>query len=214
MQDLSHPFVDDLQTYPADLDVHLGTGGTYETDGYRSTKIEAGSHAGTHVDAPAHLIPGGRRLAEYAVEDFVFEAQIVDCRDLGPREPIPKERLPETDAIDAVLLWTGWDEHWGTDRYLDHPYLSPEAANVCADRGWAVGTDTLNPDPTPTMNADTTEPDGFPAHDALLGAECLIFENLTNLESVPERFEFRAYPLPLQVDGAPVRAVGVESTEE
>ena len=210
MHDLSHPFVDGLQTYPTDDPVQVTPAAEYETAGYRSTRIETGSHAGTHVDAPAHMLENGKELAEYSVDQFVFDAAKVDCRDLGPREPIPADRVPTDETIDVVLFQTDWDEHWGTDRYLDHPYLDPEAAAVCAERGFAVGTDTLNPDPTPTLAADASEPDGFQAHEAILGAEALIFENLTGLEQVPERFELRAYPVPLQVDGAPVRAVGVE----
>lgn len=210
MHDLSHPFVDGLQTYPTDDPVHVVPAADHETDGYRATHIETGSHAGTHVDAPAHILDDGKELAAYAVEEFVFDAVTVDCRDLGPRDPIPADRVPEDETIDAVLFHTGWDEHWGTDQYFEHPYLDPEAAALCAERGFAVGTDTLNPDPTPGLTADPDEPDGFPAHEAILGAEELIVENLTGLDQVPERFELRAYPLPLQIDGAPVRAVGVE----
>jgi kynurenine formamidase len=42
-----------------------------------------------------------------------------------------------------------------------------------------------------------------------LGDSRLVFENLTGLERLPQRFELRAYPLALGGDGAPVRAVGV-----
>lgn len=210
MEDLSQPFVDGLQTYPADDDVHVSPNAEHDTEGYRSTSIETGSHAGTHVDAPAHIIPGGKELAEFDVEEFVFDAVKVDCRDLEDREPIPPERIPEDETPDCVIFHTNWDDHWGTDRYFDHPYLSPEAAALCGEREFSVGSDTLNPDPTPSLSASADEPDGFQAHEAILGAEELIFENLTGLEAVPERFELRAYPLPLQVDGAPVRAVAVE----
>lgn len=210
MEDLSHPFVDGLQTYPADDDVHVSPNAEHETEGYRSTTIETGSHAGTHVDAPAHIIPDGKELAEFAVDEFVFDAVKVDCRDLEAREPIPPERVPEDETADCVIFQTNWDEHWGTERYFDHPYLSPEAAKVCAKREFSVGSDTLNPDPTPSLSASADEPDGFRAHEAILGAEKLIFENLTGLDRVPDRFELRAFPLPLQVDGAPVRAVAVE----
>lgn len=209
MEDLSHPFIDGLQTYPTDLDVHVSQAADYESDGYRSTKIESGSHAGTHVDAPAHILPDGKPLAEFSVAEFVFDAIKVDCRDLAAREPIPADRVPTDESADCVLFQTDWDEHWGTEQYLEHPYLSPEAAERCAERDFAVGTDTLNPDPTPTLAADSSEPDGFQAHEAILGADNLIFENLTGLDAVPERFELRAFPLPLQVDGAPVRAVAV-----
>jgi kynurenine formamidase len=132
----------------------------------------------------------------------------VDCRDLGPRDPVPPERVPSANA-DCAVLWTGWDAHWGRDRYLDHPYLSPAAARRCADRGLAVASDTLNPDPAPTPAATDDEPEGFAAHHALLEADCLVIENLTRLDAVENRFELRAYPLALGGDGAPVRAVGV-----
>ena len=210
MQDLSQPFVDGLQTYPSDREVQVTPAATHDTDGYRSTEITTGSHAGTHVDAPAHILPEGKRLAEFDVEDFVLSTVLVDCRDLNDREPIPPERVPEDESADCVVFRTDWDEYWGSDRYFDHPYLSPEAAKTCAERGFAVGTDTLNPDPTPTLSASADEPDGFKAHVAILGEGLLIFENLTNLDAVPERFELRAHPLPLQEDGAPVRAVAVE----
>lgn len=210
MEDLSHRITDGIQTYPADRDVHVTPDARYETEGYRSTKIEMGSHAGTHVDAPAHILEEGKTLAEFSVEDFVLDTIKVNCRDLSAREPIPADRVPTDASADCVVFQTNWDEHWGTDRYFEHPYLSPEAALLCNKRGFAVGTDTLNPDPTPTLNADASEPDGFQAHEAILGADNLIFENLTGLDAVPDRFELRAHPLPLQADGAPVRAVAVE----
>ncbi|MFB6086504.1 MAG: cyclase family protein [Halodesulfurarchaeum sp.] len=210
MEDLSHLFVDGLQTYPADDEVRVSPNAEHDTEGYRSTRIETGSHAGTHVDAPAHIIPDGKQLREFTVDEFVLDALKVDCRDLEAREPIPADRVPPDESADCVLFHTNWDEHWGTERYFDHPYLDPEAAARCAEREFSVGSDTLNPDPTPHLSASADEPDGFQAHNAILGAGGLIFENLTGLARVPDRFELRAHPLPLQVDGAPVRAVGVE----
>lgn len=210
MEDLSHPFVDGLQTFPADGEVHVQPEARHETDGYRSTRIETGSHVGTHVDAPAHILEDGRELGDFDVEAFVLEALLVDCRDLEDRDPIPADRIPAEESVDCVLFHTGWDEHWGTDRYFDHPYVSPAAAERCAELDYAVGSDTLNPDPTPSPSARSAEPHGYPAHEAILGAGNLIFENLTGLDRMADRFELRAHPLPLQVDGAPVRAVGVE----
>ncbi|MFB6109944.1 MAG: cyclase family protein [Halodesulfurarchaeum sp.] len=209
MYDLTHSFTDGMQTFPGDPGVEVRTERHLDSDGYRLTGLECTSHAGTHVDAPAHTEAAGKTLADLPIERFALEAVIVDCRDLGDREPIPSERVPDA-AADCVLFRTGWDEYWGTDRYLDHPYLAPETARLCADRGHAVGTDTLNPDPSPSPNRRSDEPTGYPAHHALLGEGLLIFENLTGLDRPPERFELRAYPLPLGTDGAPVRAVGVE----
>ncbi|WP_135664514.1 cyclase family protein [Halorhabdus rudnickae] len=209
MHDLTHPIETGMQTYPGDPAVSVEPVATHETDGYRESSLSMGSHTGTHVDAPAHIVADGRTLAEFALDTFVRTAQVVDCRDFDAREAIPADRVPAVAPdVDCLVFWTGWDEHWNTDRYLDHPSLSPAAAQRCAEQGLAVAIDTLNPDPTPSDRASDDEPDGFPAHHAILGAGLLIFENLRNLEAVDERFELQAYPLGLDGDGAPVRAVG------
>lgn len=206
--DLSQPLADGMQTFPGDPDVHVAAATEFETDGYRVTEVGCGSHTGTHVDAPSHTEPAGKSLDAFPLDRFVMETVRVDCRDLGAREPIPPTRVPEA-GVDCVVFHTGWDDHWGSDQYLDHPYLAPETAQRCAARDYDVGTDTLSPDPTPAPTLRNDEPDDLQIHHALLGNDCLIVENLTGLERLPTRFELRAYPLPLGSDGAPVRAVGV-----
>ncbi len=218
--DLSQPIKSDMQPYPGDPPVGRVAHATHTADGYRAETLSLTSHTGTHIDAPLHTEADGNSLADYELDRFVFDAVRVDCRGLDPREAITPALLPDPDAAagaDMVVFWTGWDRHWGTDRYLDHPFLDPTAATECADWGLSVGLDALNPDPTPTANAvefptetTETEPDGLPAHHALLGADCLIIENLRNLDSVADRFELRAYPLALDGDGSPIRAVAVD----
>lgn len=213
MQDLTHPIETGMQTYPGDPAVSVEVVATHDSEGYRESKLTCGSHTGTHVDAPAHTEPTGKTLEEFDVAAFERTCRRVDCRDLDAREPISADRVPTVEShVDCLVFWTGWDVHWGTDQYLDHPYLSPAAAERCAEQGVAVGVDTLNPDPTPSERADPAEPEGFPAHHAILGAGLMIFENLRNLGAVGDRFELRAYPIRLDGDGAPVRAVGVDQS--
>ncbi|WP_181687297.1 cyclase family protein [Halorhabdus salina] len=210
MHDLTQPIETGMQTYPGDPPVGVESTATHEADGYRESSLALGTHTGTHVDAPAHIVPGGRTLGAFDLGSFVRTARRVDCRDLDAREAIAADRVPTVDDdVDCLVFWTGWDEFWDTDRYLDHPYLSAAAAEQCAKQGVAVALDTLNPDPTPSDRASEDEPDGFPAHHALLGAGLLLFENLQHLGAVSERFELQAYPLRLDADGAPVRAMGV-----
>jgi len=210
--DLSHPIETGMQTFPGDPEVTVSEHATHESDGFHVDGLVCGSHTGTHVDAPSHVIPGASALDSFPVGRFVFDAVRVDCRDLDARDPIPTARVPDADA-DLVAFWTGWDEYWNADRYLDHPYLAPDAAAECRRRGFDVAVDALNPDPTPSPNAGDDEPTGFEAHRALLGDDLLILENLTDLDAAADRFELRAYPLALESDGAPVRAVGVERGE-
>jgi kynurenine formamidase len=195
-----------MPTYPDDPAVSFSTHATHESDGYRVTALSLGSHTGTHVDAPAHVDPAGKTLADYPVERFRFDARLADCRGVGAGEAVGVSDLRTAgvadvaDSVDRDLLVvrTDWADHWGTDRYLDHPFLAPDAAEWCAERGLAVGLDTPSPDPF----GDAT----LPAHHALLGGDCLVIENLRNLSGLPGSFVVRAFPV-VGADGSPVRVV-------
>ena len=198
MWDLTHPFETGMPTYPGDPVVETWPSATLREDGYRVTAFGLSTHSGTHVDAPAHTEPDGRTLCDFPVERFRMDAHLVDCDGVGPDDPVDVEHVPETDA-DALVFHTGWHEHWGDDRYFDYPYLTPAAAERCADLGCDVAIDTPSVDP---MNGDML------AHHELLRNDCLVVENVTDLADLPERFVLRAYPLALRdADGAPVRAI-------
>ncbi|TKX60322.1 cyclase family protein [Halorubrum sp. SS7] len=218
-RDLSRPIETGMPTYPGDPDVTLAPDATHEADGYATSELRTGTHAGTHVDAPWHTVPGGESIDERDVDRFAFDARLVDPRPLEPREPIRADALPDPDALDGdldlLVLRTGWESHWGTERYRDHPYLTAAAAERCREAGVGVGLDAFGPDPTPTADggadgeaSEDGEPDETPAHDVLLGASLPIVENLCGLDGVPARFRLSAFPLRLRgADGSPVRAV-------
>jgi len=219
MYDLSHPIETDMPIYPGDPDVSVGAHATHSDEGVRVSSVAMGSHTGTHIDAPSHTEARGRDLDTFDVGTFEFETCVVDL-DKNSREPITTDDLGEaikapaaehsgsTADADCLLLHTGWDAHWGAEKYFDHPYLTEAAAAWCADREYHVGIDALNVDPTPTEKATADEPSGFGAHHALLGADRLIVENLRGLDEVPKRFTLYAFPLAIAAaDGAPVRAV-------
>jgi kynurenine formamidase len=209
-RDLSHPLDANTWIYPGDPPVTVEPHATLDADGYRVSSLSLGTHAGTHVDAPSHTEPDGATVDGLPVEAFAFEAVLVRLDgDVGAREPVTVDRLPAApDEADCLVVDTGWAANWGTDRYLDHPYLTAEAAERCADLGLSVGTDAPSVDPSPSGHAYEDGPDSHPAHHALLGAGLVVVENLANLGGLPERFELRAYPLPVSDgDGSPVRAV-------
>jgi len=213
-RDLTHPVETDMPAYPGDPPVAVEPHATVESDGYRVSTVAFGTHAGTHVDAPSHTEPDGKTINEFPLESFVFDAALVDCGELDLRTAIGPADLPAPD-VELLVLRTGWADRWGDPSYFDHPYLSEAAADYCAERGYHVGIDAASVDPSPadagvTGTDGAAEPDGVPAHHALLGAERLIVENLTNLTELPERFELRAYPVRVaDADGSPVRAVAV-----
>jgi len=218
--DLSQRIETGITTYPDDPDVSVSAHATHATEGFRVASVAMGSHTGTHVDAPSHTEESGKDLDAFDIGTFAFEARVVRL-DKAPRERITTADLAESapaddatndpaDEADCLLLHTGWDVHWNSSSYLDHPYLTSDAAEWCASRGYHVGIDALNVDPTPSQNTTDDEPSGFGAHHALLGADKLIIENLRGLDGVPEEFTLYAFPLALaDADGAPVRAVAV-----
>jgi len=102
----------------------------------------------------------------------------------------------------AVLVHTGWDRHWGTERYFEgHPYLTGELAEWLVRAGAVlVGIDSLNIDGTAARER--------PVHSALLGHEIPVVEHLSGLDALPDRgSRFFAVPVKVKRFGTfPVRA--------
>jgi kynurenine formamidase len=105
----------------------------------------------------------------------------------------------------AVLVHTGWDRHWRTERYgTEHSFLTAAAADWLVENGAAlVGIDS--------NNIDDTRERSRPVHTRLLGAEIPICEHMTGLEQLPdEGFRFTAAPAKVRGMGSfPVRAYAV-----
>ena len=203
--DLSHPLDERTPVYPGDPPVRLSPARLLEREGFRVQHVHLGSHSGTHVDAPSHVVEDGMGVDELPLHLLVGPAVVVDLRDLGPREPVGWERLAAYARPGRMLvLHTGWDRFWGSVRYEDHPYLDAEAAWELVTAGVrTVGTDALS--------VDETGGEGFPAHEALLGAGGVVVENLTNLAALDHAEPvLSVLPLPLRgCDGSPVRAVAL-----
>lgn len=141
-------------------------------------RITMVTNTGTYLDTPAHRLRGGYDLSGLPLESCALLPAIVV--DAGPG-PIDRDLLVGHQVAGAaVLLRTGWDQHWGTDSYGDssHPHLTEAAAQLLVEAGaQLVGIDSVNIDDTA---------DGHrPAHSALLQAEIPVVEHLTNLDRLP-----------------------------
>jgi kynurenine formamidase len=102
----------------------------------------------------------------------------------------------------AVLVHTGWDAHWRTERYgTANPFLSADACELLLERGTAlVGIDSVNIDDLDDL--------ARPAHSLLLRRGVPIVEHMTNLGAVAES-GLRFYAVPPKISGMgtfPVRA--------
>jgi len=168
-------------------------------------KIEMVANTGTYLDSPFHRYPAGKDLSQLPLTSLAnLDAVVVRVPSARGRA-ITLAALRGVDvAGKAVLLHTGWDVHWRTDRYLSgHPFLTGEAAQYLVDQGAAlVGIDSLN--------IDDMADRGRPVHSILLGADVPIVEHMCNLQSLPDA-GFRFFAVPTKVAGFgtwPVRAFG------
>jgi kynurenine formamidase len=181
-----------------------------------ASELTIATHAGTHVEAPRHRFPDGDGVDAYPPDRFLGGG-VAWSPEVGAREAVTADALaPVLGGLregDALLVHTGWDEHAGTDRYGDHPFLTAAAAGAVADAGasW-VGLDTPTPEDPAALadDPDPADPGAFPVHTALLGDDVLVAEHLRNVGSVatPEGARVEVSALPLAVadgDAAPAR---------
>ncbi len=170
-------------------------------------KIEMVANTGTYLDSPFHRFAHGKDLSGLDLASLAeLEGVVVRVAGMAGRavtRAAVAAALADTDVRGrAVLIHTGWDAHWRTDRYFEgHPFVTADAADRLAGSGAAlVGIDSLNIDDT----ADGRRP----AHTALLGAGIPIVEHLCNLDRLPlTGFRFSAVPVKVKGMGTfPVRA--------
>ncbi len=74
--DLSLPLYTGMPVYPGDPEASIEPVHTLAREGWVMRRLEINSHDGTHVNVPAHMIPGGRSLDDYALDDFCGRARL------------------------------------------------------------------------------------------------------------------------------------------
>ena len=202
-----------MQVFPGDPEVTITVAAEIAADGFQVAEVHAGTHTGTHLDAPLHTVAGGTSVDQLDLRRLVGRARIVRLPEVDPGHVFSwvdvETQLSDLESVAMVLFQTGWSRHFGTELYLNHPSFDAEIAVCLLDRGISVvGFDTLNPDPTDLSGADVV----LPFHRALLGADGVIVENLTNLASIDFANPWvSVLPLPFAgMDGSPVRAVALD----
>lgn len=193
--DLSYVITNDLPVYPGDPQVSIMPAGRLEKDGFNDVLLTMGTHNGTHIDAAAHMLDGGKQLKDYPIERFVVPAVCIDAR-----QGFSVEALSNVQAGTAVIFYTGASDYFTEEKYWhDYPVLNQAMIEALIEMQVSmIGIDTGSFD----------NQDDFPVHKQLLGNDMLLIENLTNLEPlVGKTFELTALPLKLEQDGAPARVI-------
>jgi arylformamidase len=205
--DLTHTISPGMPVYPGDDPPVFTNRAAINEDGFVEKSITLGSHTGTHIDAPAHIIPYAPTLDRMPIDRFVGQGSVIDLTEMKNPEIDtallkPYEHLFKNSEF--VLLHTGWGRFWGQDRYFrDYPILSIESALWVRSFGLkGIGVDAIS--------VDELEAADLPIHKILL-ERMLIIENLTNLDKLPKTgFTFSCFPLKLEnADASPVRALAI-----
>jgi kynurenine formamidase len=169
------------------------------------SRTEITNHYGSHIDAPNHFNPDGRRLVDFPIGDFVFESPflidlpksdmgLVSAADLEPWEQ-------QIASCDLLLLRTGFSQHRSRDaaRYRwKTPGVSAEAARYIMDNFpalRALGMDFISLEWTSDLSHD------FQAHRTLLGDTLhpmMLIEDISL--DIGDRQPRRVYAFPLLFD--------------
>ncbi len=203
MVDLSHVIYEGMPKIPALSDVHVRKFFSLEKGHpLNVTEISLPCHAGTHVDAPVHIVPNGKSIEELPLESFIGPGAVISVKKRGGEQVTAADLENSRVAVnrgDILMLHTGWDEKFESSDYNLHPYLSVDAAEWMVKKGVKLfGIDCITVDlPTPLR------PKGFdfPVHKMLLGNGVLIAENVTNLGEIVGK-KIRILALPLRIKGS------------
>lgn len=76
-----------MPVYPGDPEVSIELVQTHEKDGWDMRRIQINAHDGTHVNAPIHMVPGGKTLDDMSLDMFCGSAHIY-----SPDVPMNKDR--------------------------------------------------------------------------------------------------------------------------
>lgn len=173
--------------------------GVVSRDGYNFETISAGTHTGTHVDAPYHFDEHGQTVDKIDLKTLVNEGYCLKFSPKGNEVTVADLKAkwkPEYDGK-TILFNYGWSKKRGfTKEFLyEFPGLSMDTVDFILEHDVKVlGTDTLSIDPY------THEK--FEVHRALLSKGRVFLEDLNNLESLTEGKKYLIAALPLKLQNA------------
>lgn len=206
--DISLPVSTHLVTWPGDPRPEVERIATLEAQGVNLTRLACSAHAGTHVDAPDHVIAGEATVEALPLEVLIGPAYVIALPGVRQITPADLAALDWPAEAQRVLFKTDNSRLWSGPKagefQPDFVAFTPEAARWLVERGVRlVGVDYLSVDP---YEAQGAEP--YPAHRILLSAGVVIVEGLNLAEVPPGPYELMCLPLKLVgADGAPARVI-------
>ncbi|MDH7594214.1 MAG: cyclase family protein [Methanomicrobiales archaeon] len=183
--------------YPGDMKPSIQR---KDTGLYVMSELCITSHAGTHIDAPAHYLHGGLTIDRIPLTSLVGRCRVIEVGK-NRKDIEPSDFLDRTDGVKKILFRTSASSQASFGE--DFPHLTTAAASAIAERGCdCVGIDS------PSIEAFGG---GGGVHRQLLDRGVVIIEllDLSNVRSG----DYLMVALPLKIeggDGAPARVILME----
>ena len=197
---------------------------TIEKDKYFERNITLPEHYATHIDAPAHFVPGLWTVDKIPPERLVAPLVVLDVSANAKNTPdyqISVEDIAGWEKINGpipmgavVMARTGWDIRWNSVKdyrnadakgVLHFPGYSLDAAKFLVEGRQVVGIgiDTLSVDFGPSQD--------YSVHHYTLTHSVYHLENVANLDLVPHHGAIVAVaPMKLEGgSGAPARVLAL-----
>ncbi|WP_370574100.1 cyclase family protein [Methanomethylovorans sp.] len=202
--DITSPIRQGMPVYPGDPETIVEQVCSIGKNGFAISIITMGSHTGTHVDAPSHVLEKGLSVDMLLPGSFIGRAILLDMSCI--ESPIHAEHLDIAwktidpgEGTEVLLLKTG------ATSSVERAYnfcLSEDVTSWIKDKELKVlGVDVFSIENQKEL----------PLHRSLLSHGINIIECL-DLEKVEEgRYTFICLPLKITgCDGAPARAILIE----
>lgn len=175
-------------------------------DGVAESRFIIGSHAGTHIDAPAHMIDKGTNTSEISLSSFIGHAVVLDLTHVT--EHITRQDLEravaDSQLAGKIVLCKTKNSFLLSDALFDPDfvYVTQDAARYLVElQVKAVGIDYLG--------IERSQP-GHTTHKILLESSVCIIEGLRLAQVQVAAYYFICLPLAVAADGAPARAILLE----
>jgi kynurenine formamidase len=203
--DLTYTFDDKTVYWPTEEGFHLEQGAhglTPQGYFYSANRFEAAEHGGTHTDAPSHFGEGKMTVDQIPLTSLVGPAVVIDVSKAAAKDHDYRLRVDDLQRWEGkygripdgaiVLMRSGWGHFWpdkrkylGTDQKgdvanLHFPGFSKEAAE------WLVGQRAIDAIAVDTPSIDYGPSKDFIVHQTINGANKPGFENVANLDRLPE----------------------------
>lgn len=171
------------------------------------SRIDLGSHTGTHVDAPLHFMDGGAGVDELPLNVLIGPARLIAFSDEVMAVGEAELRKHDLRGVTRLLIRTrnsAWLASGDPEFHRDFTHVAPDAAEYLVSIGVRlVGVDYLSVEQFHSPHHKT--------HRTLLENGVVIVEGMVLSEPPPGDYELYCLPMLLAgLDGAPARAVLIE----